>query len=64
MQHDCDLDVIDKHHAQGIDDMAHQLRNRSCKVGFHPDVEKIDNTSVTPFTIYLLLYLCSMIVVT
>ena len=46
MQHDCDLDVADKHHAQGIDDMAHQLRNRSCKIGFHPGVEKQDNTFV------------------
>ena len=44
MQHDCDLDVADKHHAQGIDDMSHQLRNRSCKIGFHPGVEKNDNT--------------------
>jgi len=46
MQHDCDLDVADKHHAQGVDDLAHQLRNRSCKVGFHPGVEKNDNTYV------------------
>ena len=53
MQHDCDLDVADKHHAQGIDDMAHQLRNRSCKIGFHPGVEKQDNTFVSLFT-YLL----------
>jgi len=44
MQHDCDLDVADKHHAQGVDDMAHQLRNRSCKIGFHPGAEKQDNT--------------------
>ena len=46
MQHDCDLDVADKHHAQGIDDLAHQLRNRSCKIGFHPGIEKHDNTFV------------------
>jgi len=46
MQHDCDLDVADKHHAQGVDDLAHQLRNRSCKIGFHPGVEKVDNTYV------------------
>jgi len=46
MQHDCDLDVGDKHHAQGVDDLAHQLRNRSCKIGFHPGVEKNDNTYV------------------
>jgi len=51
MQHDCDLDVADKHHAQGVDDLAHQLRNRSCKIGFHPGVEKQDNTSLTLFTI-------------
>ena len=47
MQHDCDLDVADKHHAQGIDDLSHQLRNRACKVGFHPGVEKQDNTCVS-----------------
>jgi len=47
VQHDCDLDVRDKHHAQGIDDMAHQLRDRSCRVGFHPNVERVDNTLVS-----------------
>jgi len=59
MQHDCDLDVGDKHHAQGIDDLSHQLRNRSCKIGFHPGVEKHDNTYVTqslPPAIHLLIY--------
>ena len=52
MQHDCDLDVADKHHAQGVDDLAHQLRNRSCKIGFHPGIEKNDNT----YRIHLLTY--------
>ena len=56
MQHDCDLDVADKHHAQGIDDMAHQLRNRSCKIGFHPGVEKQDNTLVLLFALHLVTY--------
>jgi len=64
MQHDCDLDVADKHHTQGIDDMAHQLRNRSCKIGFHPGIEKHDNTSVILNTIYLFFtYLITLFIV-
>jgi len=63
MQHDCDLDVNDKHHAQGIDDLAHQLRNRSCKIGFHPGIEKHDNTYATRPISRSLTYLYSLIAI-
>ena len=48
VQHNCEVDVRDKHHAQGIDDRAHQLRNNSCAITFFPGVENVDETYATP----------------
>lgn len=45
-QHACDKDAKDKHHAQGLDDRMHQLRNGSQGIGFHPGIENVDNTYV------------------
>ena len=43
-QHACERDAQDKHHAQGLDDRMHQVRNSSGGIGFHPGVENVDNT--------------------
>nr|WLD15747.1 tektin 3/5B [Platynereis dumerilii] len=47
-QHACDKDAKDKHHAQGLDDRMHQLRNSSNGLGFHPGIENVDNTLSIP----------------
>lgn len=43
-QHACECDSGDKHHAQGIDDKCHQLRNTSMGLGYYPGIENVDNT--------------------
>ncbi|KAF6027613.1 TEKT3 [Bugula neritina] len=49
-QHACECDSGDKHHAQGIDDKCHQLRNTSMGLGYYPGIENVDNTISTPET--------------
>ncbi|KAF6023825.1 TEKT3 [Bugula neritina] len=46
-QHACECDSGDKHHAQGIDDKCHQLRNTSMGLGYYPGIENVDNTIST-----------------
>ena len=59
-----DIDVRDKHHAQGLDDALHQLRNSSCSTNFHNGIENVDNTSVfTSISLLLLLLLLHWLLV-
>jgi len=45
-QHNCDMDLRNKHHAQGLDDRMHQLHNGSAGLGLFPGIENVDNTWV------------------
>lgn len=47
-QHNLEIDMKDKQHAQSIDDRVHQLRNSSAGIGYYPGVENICNTVSVP----------------
>ncbi|KAL3842490.1 hypothetical protein ACJMK2_020496 [Sinanodonta woodiana] len=47
-QHALEIDAKDKHHAQGLDDRMHGLRNNTAGIGFYPGIESIDNTITIP----------------
>ncbi|XP_064634138.1 tektin-3-like isoform X1 [Lineus longissimus] len=47
-QHELEKDAKDKHHAHGLDDRMHSLRNSSMGIGYHPGVEGVDNTISIP----------------
>ncbi|KAK3585398.1 hypothetical protein CHS0354_020110 [Potamilus streckersoni] len=47
-QHALEIDAKDKHHAQGLDDRMHGLRNNTAGIGFYPGIENIDNTITIP----------------
>lgn len=47
-QHNMEIDMKDKQHAQNIDDRVHQLRNSSAGIGYYPGVEAICNTVSVP----------------
>jgi hypothetical protein len=40
----CERDAKDKHSAQDLDDLMHQLHNNSAGIAYHHGIENQDNT--------------------